>query len=440
MRPFNLSRRAVLRGTGVAMALPLMEAMLPVGKSVFAQSAQPPRFVGFFSSCGIIDTHFNMPVGPINTLSPTLTDWADLKTDFSQILGVASTKAGTGGDHSQGTQTWLRAASTGASVDQLAHVAHMAKADKTRFGSLAINVNGGCSAADGGAPSALCATSWINTTTYTNRDSSPSALFTKLFTGFTPGTPAPDTGAAAARRAMDESILTSVKDESRKLQLKLGAADKQVLEDYFTSIEALEARIKAIPIATGGAVSSCSNTMPAAQGTGRMQTVRAMEDLIVLALQCDLARYIVFMIENGGDYNVYNAEIGGNTLDHHNDSHGSNRALGSSLQRTERYFMGEMAYLVRKLKATKDPMGNPLLNSTAVIYGNEISHGNNHTHTNMPFLIAGSCNGFFKMGQTIQSGGNLGDVWIQLMGALGHTKPASIGTSTGRVPTEIMVG
>jgi hypothetical protein len=146
MKPFNLNRRAVLRGAGVAMALPLMEAMLPVGKSVFAQSAQPPRFVGFFHSGGVIDTHFNMPPGPITTLSPTLGGWEDLKGDFSQILGVAGTKAGGGGDSAQGTQSWLRAGAAGASVDQLAHVAHMQKSDKTVFGSLAINITGSCTA------------------------------------------------------------------------------------------------------------------------------------------------------------------------------------------------------------------------------------------------------------------------------------------------------
>jgi Protein of unknown function (DUF1552) len=420
MKSFNLNRRAMLRGAGTAMALPLLEAMLPVGKTAFAQSAQPARFLGYFTSCGIRPESFNMAPGPIGTLSRTLTPFEALKNKITMVRGVAGPNAGPGGDHARGCHTLFRAGAAGASVDQLAHQSHMLSNDKTRFGSLAVGINGGCSAQDGAPPPTLCAVSWENTDNYKPKDSNPGLLFDKLFAGFVP---TDNSGASLARKAMDESVLSSVKDDARKLQAKIGATDKQVIEQYFTSIEELETRIKAIPVDPGTGASCAPGAKP--NPATIPERAKALSDLVVLAFQCDLARYGTFMLENGGDYVTYtHLQMPDG---HHQLSHSDNLA---AVQRIDQWMMEEMAYLATKMDAVKDVTGKSLLDSCSIIMSNEVSNGQSHSHADMPCLIVGGCNGYFKMGQVIQGGGNMGSVWVSVLEALGHPR-AAVGNSNG---------
>jgi Protein of unknown function (DUF1552) len=427
MKSFNLNRRAVLRGAGTAMALPLLEAMLPVGKTAFAQSARPPRFIGYFTSCGIIMDQFRLPEGPIATLSKTLSPFENLKDKITTINGLVNPGQGPGGDHSKGCQSYLRASANTPSVDQYAHQAHMASNDKTRFGSLAVGINGGCGAQDGTAPSALCAISWETGTTYKAKDSNPQLLFDKLFAD---AVPVQNTEAIIARRAMDESVLSAVMDDARKLQQKMGANDRQIVNQYLTSVEELERRIKSIPVdGSGGAACEPGVTPNAVTIPDR---AKALSDLTVLALQCDLARYISFMLENGGDYVTYTHL--GMPDGHHQLSHSPQADL---VQQIDQWMMEELAYLVQGLKDAKDITGASLLDSCILTMSNEVSDGNRHNHDDMPFLIAGSCNGYFKMGQSINSNGNFGDVWVTVLDALGHPR-AQVGNSNGMLP-EIIV-
>jgi Protein of unknown function (DUF1552) len=417
MKSFQLDRRAMLRGAGVTIALPLLEAMMPVGKTAFAQNARPPRFIGYYTSCGYDMPNFTMPIGPIVELSRTLTPFANLKDKITQVVGLSGSREGSGGDHARGTQSFLRAAATGPSVDQIAHKAHMAGPDRTRFGSLAVGVNGSCVGTDGPAPpSSLCAISWESTNVYKPKDSDPQLLFNKLFM---------DSTQRKNQSAMDESVLSAVKDDAKKMQYKLGATDKQIVEQYFENIQEIENRIRQFPAGPAGSCTPGSAPIYETYSANKPQRARALADLTILAIQCDLARYMSFMLENGGDAVTYTHL--GQSSSHYRYLIDGNRV---QLQKIEQWMMGELAYLVQGLKDAKDITGGSLLDSCVIAMSSEFSDTATYSHTKMPFLLAGSCNGYFKMGQTIGSNGNFGDVWLSVLDALGYPQDR-IGNSTG---------
>jgi Protein of unknown function (DUF1552) len=418
MKSFRLNRRAVLRGAGVSMALPLLEAMMPVGKTAFADSAKPPRFIGYFTCYGMLKNYFQMPTGAIAQLSPTLSPFESLKDKITQVKGLDNPGGNRfNGDLARGTQSFLRAGSYGPSVDQIAHKAHMASNERTRFGSLALGVNGSCLATDqGGGPTALCAISWSSTDVMVPKDFNPQALFNKLFMSGDAQT--------KSQQAIEGSVLSAVKDDAKKMQQRLGASDQQIVQQYFNNIEEIEKRISQFPVGPAG---SCSQeTPPPDDAVTKPQRAKALSDLAVLALKCDQARYLSFMLENGAEASVYT--FLGNV-----DSRERLAMTGDSpaLRAVEHWLMEMLAYLIQGLKDAKDLTGASLLDSCVVALGNNLSEGSRYTHTDMPFLLAGSCNGYFKMGQTIDATGhNYGDVWVTVLDALGFPQDR-VGDSHG---------
>jgi Protein of unknown function (DUF1552) len=428
-----LNRRTLLRGAGTAVALPLLEAMLPTGKTAFAQSVQsPPRFIGYFYSSGVIMDHYRLSkFGSLSQipLSDTLSSFEDLKSEILVIDGLKGSRYGPGSADAQGTQSFLRGGYDQPSIDQIAHQAHMQSTEATRFGSLAVAVNDTCPGTGGGAPSAVCAISWETGTTIKPKDSDPRALFDKLFKGFD------DSGreVAANRRAAKESVLSAVKDDARVLQQKLASEDRQILQKYLTSIEELELRIQGME---PGAVAGCHTPERPPAGPWskfnygpnyHQDKVIALMDLSVLALQCDMARYLTFMIENGGDARTYDflgVSEGHVFLARAPYAH----SFGGQKHVIERWLFSMAAYFVRGLKNATDFTGGNLLDSCLMAMSSCFSSGLLTNHNDMPFITAGSCNGYFKTGVSLPSQGNFTSVWMNVMDALGYPQP-SIGSS-----------
>lgn len=382
--------------------------------------------------CGVIMDWYRINRGNMSDvqLSPTLAPFEDLKDDLLFVNGLDGIKCCAYGDHAQGTQSYLRATGTGGiSVDQLAHNAHMQSNDKTRFGSLAVSGDGTCYGRDSGSPaSALCAISWEGTgeNDFKQRDSDPQALFNKLFSDFDPSKA---TEAAARRSEMDQSILDYVQDDISKLNQQLGYVDRQRLDRYLNSIQTLESKLSDQPPIVGG---NCSPEEPQiVSGPAKARQLQALSDIIVMAFECDLARYVAYMFENGGSYTFY--DFAGATDGHHQMSHNvSTYGLNGPLHGVEKFFYEQWAYFIRGLKNATDITGGNVLDSTFAVFSNEISHGNNHTHSDMPFLAAGSCNGFFKTGESIQSNANFGNVWVSVLEAIGHPSPSNrVGQGNG---------
>ncbi len=246
-----LSRRTMLRGLGAAVALPLLDAMLPA----FAATPNPVRRLGVvYHPNGVIyDQWLPTGVGAGYKLSPTLAGLEPFRDKLIVVTGLYSDAAEAlgdgGGDHSRASGTYLTgvhvkksdsALENGISMDQIA-----AKAFErdTQLSSLQLTTDdnslvGSC---DLGYSCAYSSTlSWLTPTLPLMAENNPRVLFERMF-GSSDST---DAHVRAARLKQDRSLLDSVNDRVNQLQQKLGRADNRKVDDYLTSLRDVERRIQ----------------------------------------------------------------------------------------------------------------------------------------------------------------------------------------------------
>lgn len=429
MKSLRLSRRTVLRGAGVSVALPWLEAMSSTTRT--ARAASPKRFLVFFSPNGHIRDAW-VPTGdPAGAwmMSRTLQPIADkgFKDDVVVIDGVDNVIASRGGnvgapgdDHQKGMGSMLTAVdlqpgsvkggcdtcpaaglSGGISVDQ--RIVQALK-PPTRFPSLELGVQAG----SGG-------TAWG----YSNYkapgqalplDNSPASVFTRVFNDFQPGA---DNGAALMKLRNDrKSVLDAVMANYKGLQTKLGADDRKKLDQHLTAVQELEGRI----FAGGNSVANkgCAKPMPPAANldfkandnfpmVGKLQM-----DLMAMAMACDLTRVCTIQWENsvGGTRFTWL----GATRGHHDMSHDPDTALDTKemLTKINVWFAEQFAYLIGALKSVPEDNGT-MLDNTLILWCNELSRGNAHSHPDMPYVLAGRAGGKIKTGR-----------WLRFTGTVPH--------------------
>ena len=297
-----LSRRTVLRGAGAAVALPLLDAMIPA-LAPAAASTPVRRFGVVYHPNGIIyDKWLPKGEGANFELSPTLKGLESFKDQVTVITGLASDQAEAlgdgGGDHSRACGSFLTGVhvkksdtnvENAVSMDQIA-----AKAFErdTQLSSLQMGVDdnsllGSC---DLGYSCAYSATlSWLTPTLPLMAENNPRVLFERMF-GSSDST---DARVRASRLNQDRSLIDSVNDRVRQLQRKLGSADNSKVNDYLEALRDVERRIQK-------AEEQSSKEIPdVAQPAGIPDTfvahVRLLYDLQLLAYQSDLTRVITFM-------------------------------------------------------------------------------------------------------------------------------------------------
>ncbi len=436
MKIKQLNRRAFLRGTGVAIALPMLEAMLP--RFADAAGVTPTRLLAYYVPCGIhMQSWKPAAVGRNVALSKTLAPLESVKNSLIVLSGLENVPAQSegAGDHASGTGSFITATHVvktegadirnGISLDQM--VAQKI-GNQTRLASLELGMDGGGSA--GGCDSGYsCAyarnISWSSPKTPMPKITSPRAVFDRLFAGNNVSESALE---AEKRRLLDKSILDYVLADARKLKLKLGANDRSKLDEYLTNIETLEQKLAAP--AAGGV---CTVTARPGDDSAYNVTQKAelMADLMVTAFQCDITRVQTFMLANAGSGRTYS--FIGVDEDHHSCSHHQN--LQSNYDKLEKINLWEMqqfAYLLKKLQATSDINGKSLLESSAVFFSSEISDGNRHNHDDLPVLLAGSANGYFDTGRHVNYSSKkpIANLFMSMLDALG-APINQFGDSTG---------
>lgn len=406
VRPFRLSRRTFLKGAGAAMALPLLEAMLP--GSARAQSAEvPKRLFAFYVPNGIHMSAWTPgSEGAGYALTPILQPLAAYRDDFLVLSGLsnyAATPQGDGpGDHARGTGCFLTAAhpvktegadiSIGPSVDQ---VAADFLADQTRLRSLELGCEGGGST--GGCDSGYsCAysrnVSWRSATTPMPKEVNPRSVYDRLFAGFDPGETAQQIG---KRQRYKQSVLDFVLDDAQRLSQRLGTRDRAKLDEYMTGVRELETRLE-----TSTQGPSCEPFQrPDGTPADFQEHVRLMLDLVALAFQCDITRVATFMLGNGGSNRSYSF-LGVSGAHHELSHHQGDSAKHAALQVIDTWEVEQLAYLLSKLKAAQDVEGS-VLDNTLVFFSSEISDGNAHSHNNLPVLLAGRGGGAVSPGRHI---------------------------------------
>jgi hypothetical protein len=447
-----LSRRTILRGFGTAMALPMLDAMLPSGGIVQAAvagvgspKAAPIRMAYMFTPNGV-----NYPEwtpsgeGAAFQLSKLLKPLESIKADINVLTGLtldnARAKGDGPGDHARSAAAFLTGAhphktagkdiKLGVSVDQVA----AGKIGKlTRLPSLELGLDKGTVAGecDSGYSCAYVSNiSWRGEASPMPKEIDPASLFDRLF-GSGESRSAAEVARAARRQ---KSVLDFVAEDSARLQKKLGASDRAKLDEYQTSIREIEKRIQGAAVGGPSAAAVAKPTMSRPDGIpGTTQAhMRLMVDLLVLAFQTDQTRIGTVMVaRDGSNRNFPDLGI---TEGHHSLSHhGGNPAKVAAIQKIDQFHMEQFAYFVTKLKSVKEGE-KTLLDNTMLLCGSGIGDGNRHNHENLPIVWAGRAGGLVKTGKHVVFPKNtpLCNLYLSMLDMAG-VKEERFGDSSGKI-------
>lgn len=371
----SLSRRAFLRGSGAAVALPLLDAMTPALARGAEVTKPPRRFVAVCATLGF-HTPFLFPTetGKDYTPTPYLEPLKDYRERLSVISGLSHAEQSGANGHSS-ELTWLTAAKrpglagfkNSVSLDQV--IAEKVGV-QTRFPSLVLSL---------GSESL----SWTNNGVPIPAEFSPAKLFQQLFVN---GTPAEVT-AQVKKLKRGQSILDTVQAEAKKLDRQLGPQDQHKLDEYLTGVRGLEDRLqesqawatKPKPAVDAKPPTDIQNR---ADAIGR---ARLMYDMIALALQTDSTRTVTLRLSGLNQVPV----VDGVKNDWHNLSHhGQDEAKIAELKLIELAEFRAFADFLARLKAATED-GAPLLDRTAVLYGSNLGNASSHDWRNLPLVLAG---------------------------------------------------
>jgi hypothetical protein len=419
----RLSRRAFLGGASAVVALPWLESALP--RSVArAQAAAPLRFLGYYVPNGIRMVDWTPSVDGADYDLPTILEpLVDIKTRVSVLTGLANRPARPDGpgDHASGTGAFLTAAhpyktegadiKNGISLDQ--RLADMLGGE-TSLRSLQVGIDGGGSA--GGCDSGYsCAyarnVSWSGPATPLPKLTDPAIVFDRLFAGFDSQATAED---VAIRLRRSTSVLDHVLADATTLSGRLGVRDRAKLDEYMTGVRELEKRLQ-----DGSSGPSCDPGGRPMSDLGFQEHLAAMNDLMVLAFECDVTRFTTFMLGNAGSGRSY--EFLGVSGGHHDISHHQNDGTKlASLTTIGRWEVEQFVSLLTRMQAV-DEGGESLLDHSVVFFSSEIEDGDSHAHFNMPILLAGAGSGAFTPGRHVRFDGDpsVGDLFVSILQAFG---------------------
>ncbi len=384
-----IARRSFLRGAGVALGLPLLDAMLPAFARAEAAAPAPRRFFAICNNLGVLPGKF-FPApdqtGRGYQLSPYLELLAAHRNDFTVFSGVWHPDVDAGHPADNCFLTAAPHPGSGGfrntiSLDQFAaeHIGN-----QTRFPSLTLGVN---------VQRGQRSLSWTSGGVLIPSEEKPSEIFKRLFLGGSPE----EVQAQMRRLALGQSVMDTVADQTRGLQRNLGARDRERLDQYFTGVRDLEQRLgqaaewerKPKPVV---------NEQPPvdpADARDYLEKVRLMFDMARLAFETDSTRLIALLLDgvNSPAIRVENETFsdGYHAISHHGKSPEKLRQL----ELVDRAHMKLLDRLFTDLKSRKEG-GETLLDRTMVLFGTNLGDANAHVTTNLPTLFAG---GGFKHGQ-----------------------------------------
>jgi hypothetical protein len=404
-----LPRRTFLRGMSAALALPLMDGMVPAFAR--AQSvARGTRLTFIYVPNGIIMERWTpAAAGAGFEMTEILSPLAPFRDNLLVLSGLvangARALAGEGaGEHARASATFLSGVHpkktegsdlrAGITIDQLV-AKEMGK--HTQLASLEVamdstEVVGTCDTGYSCAYSnTLC---WRSETTPIPMENQPRAVFERLF-GDSDST---DPAERLARIQKRRSILDSLVEEAGRLAAGLGSSDRVKLNEYLDAVRDIERRIQT-------AEAQSARELPPFERPGSIPATftehcKLMMDLQVLAYQTDTTRVITFMIGREQNTRVYD-ELGFSDAFHPLSHHQNDPAKIAKCIQINMLHTRMLAYFLHKMRSTPDGDGS-LLDHSIVVYGSAISDGNLHLHDNLPILVAGGGSGTLRGGRHIR--------------------------------------
>ena len=408
----HLSRRTLLKGAGVGVALPLLDAMIPAATALAQTAAAPKLKTGFFyiphgaimwnTSHGPEMDHWT-PSGSgadfkLSPIMAPLEDYKHLVTSFSNIENKASRNS----VHSVNPATWLSGArpdlqAPGASmtetIDQM--IAEKIGQD-TALPSLEVASEttiqvAACSGGSGGCyySSTL---SFRNATSPLPMEFNPRKVFMQLFgEGDTPAE-----REAIARQT--RSILDLISSRTQELQRTLGASDRATLGEYLDTVREIERRVQKAEQRDLSAIELPE--APVGELDNFDDQVKLMFDLIALAYQANLTRVASYIMVAEGTNRTYN-HIGVSDAFHPLSHHANNLERLYKLVRIQTYHMQRFKDFIAKLDSIPDGEGS-LLDNSMFLYGSNMSNSDRHNNYPLPNILVGGGAGALKGGQHIE--------------------------------------
>ena len=401
-----LPRRTFLRGLGTALALPLLDAMIPSMTAVAGTpaAASKLRRLGFVYMPMGCDLPRWTPEGSgtLGKLSPTLASLEPIKKHVTVITNLELRNAYPG-THATSNCSFLSAAKAkltestdyylGTTVDQ---IAARQIGQETQLPSLEISMDllstvGQCD--NGYACVYQNNLSWSSPTTPLPSEAHPRMVFERLFGEG--GSPA-DRRAALKKRA---SLLDSVTDEIARLKNQLGPSDREKVGQYLDTVREVERRIQK---AESDAKDNVLPDLDRPVGVPALYAdhARLMFDLQVLALQGDVTRVITFQLARETSNRSY-PEIGVPEAHHPLTHHGNDPAKIAKMAKINQFHVSLYAEFLQKLANTPEGDGS-LLDHSLYLYGSGMGNPNLHDHANLPILVAGGAAGKMKGGRHIR--------------------------------------
>ncbi len=403
-----LPRRTFLRGAGAALALPLLDAMVPSLTALADSPANPARLrrLGYvYMPMGCDISRWTPPSGDtLDELSPSLSPLADVKQHVAVISNLELRNAYPG-THATSNASFLSAAKAkrtestdyylGTTADQIA--AQQIGRD-TQLASLElsmdlISVVGQCD--NGYACVYQNNLSWSSPTTPLPAEAHPRLVFESLF-GEEGGTA--DRRASLKKRA---SLLDSVVDELARLQKSLGQSDRNRVTQYLEAVRDVERRIQQAE-AVAGDNPLPDRDRPTGVPASYADHARLMFDLQILAMQGDITRVISFQLAREASARAY-TEIGISEGHHPLTHHGGDPDKIAKVAKINQFHVGLFAEFLKKLAATPEGDGS-LLDHVLYLYGSGMGNPNVHDHVNLPIIVAGGAAGKMRGGRHIRYG------------------------------------
>ena len=440
----SVSRRTLLRGLGVSLALPLWDSLPLCVAATNADAAVHPRRSAFiFVPNGVRLSDWTPQTEGFGFRLPYILEpLANVQEDIFVLSGLTHDKGranGDGpGDHARSASVFLTGAQprktsganirSGISVDQ---VAAQTVGKETRFASLELGCERGRGAGscDSGYSCAYSNNiSWAGESSPMGKETNPRAVFDRMFAD---RNATPSDQAVARRRALKQSILDFIGEDARRLQTKLAANDNRKLDEYLTGVREVEQRIQR---AENSKSSSGDVTYRGPAGTpdDYGEHIRLNCDMIVLAFQTDTTRIATFMFANAGSNRSYRHI--GIADGHHELSHHRGEAEKlNKIRQINRFHVTQLAYLLERLRAIPEGDGS-LLDNCMVCYGSALSDGNRHNNEDLPVLLAGRGGGTIDPGRHVRFEREtpMCNLFLSMLDRMGA--PTNfIGDSTGRL-------
>ena len=440
----SIPRRAFLRGTGAALALPMLDAMTPAFATA---SARPVRMAFIEVPNGIMMDKFTPATeGPDFALTPILEPLAGFRDRMLVLSGLDQGQAKglsfeVGGDHPRTCTAWLTSTHckmtsgadlrAGISVDQIAarEFGKYTQLASLEVGLESAEVVGACESAYG------CAyyntISWHNDTTPLPMENRPRAIFERLFGD----SGATDAKTRAALREEGRSVLDFVSENVRRLRGKLGGPDRGKIDQYLEAVRDVERRIQ---LAAKQGDQDVPQQSPVGIPPVFSDYYKLMADLMVLAWQTDMTRVCTFQVGHEMSGRAY-PELGFGDAHHSVTHHEGDPEKIAKVIQINIFHAKMLAYYLGQLRDTPDGDGS-LLDHSLILYGGAISDGNLHLFTDLPLLLFGNGVGAIKGGRHVRykRGTPMANLLLTMLDKANVPHVEKLGDSTGRLELPTM--